>query len=88
MSHRGRMQRESAVLDENGEYPLPIERTEFCAGSTGKVEIMRQRLEVGEHLHHPFDCKQILVEDEDPVKRSRNLYQSERISRWLASLAS
>jgi len=64
----------------SGEFFPPTEWTEFWAGSLEKVEIMRKRLEAGEHLHHPYDCKQIIVSDQDRVKHSRNGGQV----RWLS----
>ena len=37
------------------ELPLPKEPTVSVAGSEDKIEVMRNRLERGEHLHHPHD---------------------------------
>ena len=68
-------------------YSAQTERTEFWAGSAEKVEIMRKRLEAGQQLHHPYDCKQIIVNEQDRVAHSRNLNQHERIQRRQASLA-
>ena len=42
-------------LDDVSELPLPLEPTISEAGSHDKIETMRQRLERGEHLHHPSD---------------------------------
>lgn len=41
-----------------GEYrqpPLPVAPTMALPGSDAKIEVMRARLERGEHLHHPDD---------------------------------
>lgn len=37
------------------ELPFPKEPTVSPAGSGEKIEVMRNRLERGEHLHHPND---------------------------------
>jgi len=76
------------VLSDLCERPLPSQKTVVWAGSIEKIEIMRTRYEAGEHLHHPFDCKMILVDDQDRVAHARELYQKERIVRWQAGLAS
>ena len=38
--------------------PLPAMPTSHCAGSQGKIEAMRQRVERGEAVFHPDDSKQ------------------------------
>ena len=83
------MRSQNRQLDANiDEHPLPRQRTDFWAGSVEKVEIMRRRFEAGEHLHHPLDCNLILVDVQDPVARSTDLYQRERILRWQKGIAS
>jgi len=67
-------------------YSAQTERTDFWAGSAEKVEIMRKRLEAGEHLHHPYDCKQIIVNEQDRAAHSLILNQHERIRRRSARL--
>lgn len=36
---------------------LPQTPTSFPPGSLGKLLVMRERLENGEHIHHEHDCK-------------------------------
>jgi hypothetical protein len=52
---------------ESEEIPLPEQWTDSWAGSLEKVQIMRQRAESGVHIHHPHDCKQIVVKDRLPL---------------------
>ena len=75
MRQTGQRQRQRPVTENNLECPMPRERTDFWAGSVEKVEIMRHRLEAGEHLHHPYDCKQIIVDEQDPVTHANTFYQ-------------
>jgi len=63
---------------EGDYYSMPSERTDFWAGSKEKIEIMRKRLEDGEHLHHPFDCEEIIVDKQDPVVHSLRLNPQSR----------
>ena len=49
---------ETGGADEN---TLPTVCTDYWAGSVEKIEVMRKRLEAGEQLYHPFDCKKIIV---------------------------
>ena len=82
-----KMPRSSTDIDEIEERPLPMERTEFWAGSIGKVEVMRQRMDAGEQLYHPFDCKLILVGELNSAQPSKDSHQSDRIRTWIDRLA-
>ena len=77
MRQTGQRQRQRPVTENNLECPMPRERTDFWAGSVEKVEIMRHRLEAGEHLHHPYDCKQIIVDEQDPVTHANTFYKNQ-----------
>ena len=64
---------EKGDTDEISEYFAPSNWTHYWAGSLEKVELMRKRLESGEHLHHAHDCKQIIVDEKDRISHTENL---------------
>ena len=52
-----------AVLQDvpDEDPPSPKMPTAFPCGSRAKVELMRERVEAGESIFHPFDCVSIVV---------------------------
>jgi hypothetical protein len=43
------------------ELPMPSVSTSSVAGSWERIEVYRQRVERGEQLFHPLDCKLVAV---------------------------
>jgi hypothetical protein len=66
------------TLDVVSELPMPTEPTVSMAGSMEKIEIMRQRLANGKHLHHP--CDELRFETPEEGKQIDSELQDEQSS--------
>jgi hypothetical protein len=55
--------------------PAPQQPTGHRPGSLGKIEVMRQRVAAGEHLHHDQDAKDMVRQRTGPLRTLEGLSQ-------------
>jgi hypothetical protein len=63
---------------QNGKIEPAAEPTNELPGTEAKLQVMRQRIELGQHLHHPDDAKPNLLRNGIPANTSLAKENAER----------